>query len=170
MKKIGIITLLIITLFALGCGNNPSEAQAGNVEKSKVTGSGDKDGTSANPVHLTVEDFKEKVMNYTVNKNEWVFEGDKPCVIDFYADWCQPCKRIAPIMEELAVEYEGKVNIYKVNTEEQRELAGVFGIRSIPSVLFCPMDGRPQMAKGALPKETFKKVINEFLLNKKQSD
>lgn len=120
------------------------------------------------PEHLTVETFKEKVFDYDKNADKWVYEGDKPCVIDFYADWCKPCKLIAPIMEELANEYEGEVTIYKVNTEKQRELSKVFGIKSIPSVLFVPMKGQPQMSQGALPKETFKQAIDEFLLGKKK--
>lgn len=112
--------------------------------------------------HLTTETFKEKVFNYETNK-EWKFEGEKPCLIDFYADWCQPCKMVAPILEELANEYEGKIDIYKVNTEEQQELSSVFGIQSIPSLLFVPKDGQPQMAMGALPKETFEKAIGDVL-------
>lgn len=110
--------------------------------------------------HLTKETFLSKVFNYETNK-DWKFEGDKPCMIDFYADWCGPCKIVAPILEELAKEYEGKVNIYKVNTEEEQELAAVFGIKSIPSLLFVPLDGQPQMAMGALPKETFIKAIKD---------
>jgi len=115
--------------------------------------------------HLTKETFKEKVFNFDDNQ-DWKFEGDLPCLIDFYADWCQPCKMIAPILEELAKEYEGKINIYKVNTEEQQELAGMFGIRSIPSILFCPKEGQPQMAMGALPKKSFIKAIDDILLEK----
>jgi thioredoxin len=111
---------------------------------------------------LTVETFKEKVFDYTKNQ-EWKFEGDRPCIIDFYADWCQPCKIIAPIIEELSKEYDGKVNFFKVDTEDQQELAAVFGIRSIPSLLFCPKDDPPQMAVGAIPKETFYKAIKEVL-------
>jgi len=112
--------------------------------------------------HLTTETFKEKVFNYDVNK-EWKFEGDKPCLIDFYADWCAPCRMVAPILEELAKEYDGKLNIYKVDTDKEQELAMVFGIQSIPSLLFVPKDGQPQMAMGALPKETFKKAIKDVL-------
>lgn len=112
--------------------------------------------------HLTKETFQSKVFNYETNK-EWKFEGDKPCMIDFYADWCGPCKMVAPILEELATEYEGKVDIYKVNTEEEQELAAVFGIRSIPSLLFVPLEGQPQMAMGALPKDTFIKAIKDVL-------
>ena len=113
--------------------------------------------------HLTKETFLEKVFNYEKNK-EWTFEGQLPCLIDFYADWCQPCKIVAPILEELSKEYEGKINIYKVNTEEQTELAAAFGIRSIPSLLFCPAEGQPQMAMGALPKEQLVSAINDVLL------
>ena len=113
--------------------------------------------------HLTKETFLEKVFNYEKNK-EWTFEGKLPCLIDFYADWCQPCKIVAPILEELSKEYEGKINIFKVNTEEQNELAAAFGIRSIPSLLFCPADGQPQMAQGALPKGTLIQAINDVLL------
>lgn len=126
------------------------------------------DEDKTKPEHLTVETFKEKVFDYEKNPDKWVYEGKKPCVIDFYADWCKPCKLIAPIMEELANEYDGQVIIYKVNTEQQRELSQVFGIRSIPSVLFVPAEGQPQMSTGALPKETFKQVIDEFLLGKKK--
>ena len=112
--------------------------------------------------HLTNETFKEKVFNYENNK-DWKFEGEIPAIIDFYADWCAPCKTIAPILEELQEEYGDKLNIYKVNTEEQRELSSVFGIQSIPSLLFIPKEGQPQMAMGALPKETFKQAISEVL-------
>ena len=117
--------------------------------------------------HLTKETFLKKVFDFEKNK-EWKFEGELPCLIDFYADWCQPCKMVAPILEELSKEYEGKVNIYKVDTEAQQELSAAFGIRSIPSLLFCPTDEQPQMAQGALPKETMKQVIEEVLLKNMQ--
>lgn len=112
--------------------------------------------------HLTLKTFKEKVFNFDENK-DWKFEGKLPAVIDFYADWCQPCKMVAPILEELQKEYEGKINIYKVNTEQDRELASMFGIQSIPSLLFIPMEGDPQMAMGALPKDAFKKAFADVL-------
>jgi thioredoxin 1 len=112
--------------------------------------------------HLTKETFLNKVFNYEKNK-DWKFEGVKPCVIDFYADWCGPCKMVAPVLEELAKDYDGKLNVYKVNTEEELELASAFGIRSIPSFLFVPADGQPQMAMGALPKDTFVKAFKEVL-------
>jgi thioredoxin 1 len=112
--------------------------------------------------HLTVETFKTKVFDFENNK-EWKFKGDKPCLIDFYADWCQPCKMVAPILEELATDYDGKLTIFKVDTEAEKELAGIFGIQSIPSLLFVPLEGMPQMAQGALPKETFQQAIKEVL-------
>jgi thioredoxin 1 len=112
--------------------------------------------------HLTKETFISKVFNYEANK-EWKFEGDKPCIIDFYADWCGPCKMVAPVLEELAREYDGKLDVYKVDTEKEIELASVFGIKSIPSLLFVPKDGQPQMAMGALPKETFEKAFKDVL-------
>jgi thioredoxin len=117
--------------------------------------------------HLTKETFLEKVFDFEKNK-EWNFEGQLPCLIDFYADWCQPCKMVAPILAELAEEYKGKINIYKVDTEDQQELAGAFGIRSIPSLLFCPEDGQPQMAQGALPKATLIQAIEDVLLKSKK--
>ena len=112
---------------------------------------------------LTKEKFLEKVFNYEQNK-EWKFEGDLPCLIDFYADWCGPCKMVAPVLEELSEEFAGKINIYKVDTEAQQELAAAFGIRSIPSLLFCPKDEKPQMAQGALPKDNLIEAINNVLL------
>ncbi|HNV49741.1 MAG TPA: thioredoxin [Bacteroidales bacterium] len=113
--------------------------------------------------HLTKETFLTKVFNYEKNK-EWKFEGSLPCLIDFYADWCAPCRMVAPVLEELAKEYAGKINIYKIDTEDQQELAAIFGIRSIPSLLFCPLNEPPQMAQGALPKNTLKQVIDDVLL------
>ena len=113
--------------------------------------------------HLTKETFLKKVFDYE-NKQEWEFGGERPCIIDFYADWCAPCRMVAPILEELAEEYKGKIDIYKIDTEAEQELAAVFGIRSIPSILFVPMNDRPQMAAGALPKESFVQAINEILL------
>jgi len=111
---------------------------------------------------LTKQAFLEKVFNFEKNK-EWKFEGDLPCIIDFYADWCGPCKAVAPVLEELSNEYEGKINIFKVDTEAEQELAAAFGIRSIPSMLFVPKDGEPQMAQGALPKHQLEQIIGDVL-------
>jgi len=111
---------------------------------------------------LTKDSFLRKVFNYEQNK-EWKFEGELPCIIDFYADWCGPCKMVEPVLQELAQEYQGKLNIYRVDTDAQQELAAAFGIQSIPSLLFVPLNDKPQMAAGALPKNSIKKAMNEIL-------
>ena len=109
--------------------------------------------------YLTTETFKEKVFNF---ESESEFKVTKPTIIDFYADWCGPCKTIAPILEDLSKEFEGKVDIYKVNVDENHELAGAFNIRSIPALLFVPLEGKAQMIAGALPKTSFKKAIKDI--------
>lgn len=111
---------------------------------------------------LTLETFRAKVFDFETNK-DWKFAGELPCIIDFYADWCGPCKMVSPILEEVSKEYAGKINVYKVDTEEQQDLAAMFGIRSIPSMLFVPKDGKPQMATGALPKKAFTDAIKDVL-------
>ena len=117
-------------------------------------------------IHLSKEEFLKKVVNYEVNSTEWKYLGDKPCIIDFYADWCGPWKAVAPILEELSKEYDGQIYIYKVDTDKEQELAGAFGIRSIPSMLFVPMEGKPQMSAGALPKDQLVEVMKNILLIK----
>ena len=111
---------------------------------------------------LSKKTFSEKIYDYE-KKKEWEFQGSLPAVIDFYADWCAPCKMVAPIMEDLSDDYEGKVNFYKVNTDTEQELATAFGIMTIPSLLFIPQKGEPQMARGALSREAFVKMIREVL-------
>ena len=111
---------------------------------------------------LTKKTFIEKIFDYE-NKKEWEYHGDLPAIIDFYADWCGPCKMVAPILEKLASEYQGKINIYKVNTDQEQELATAFGIMTIPSLMFIPKQGQPQMTRGALSHEAFVKTINEVL-------
>ncbi|MBC8315714.1 MAG: thioredoxin [Bacteroidales bacterium] len=112
---------------------------------------------------LSAAAFKKLVWDYSKSADKWIFEGDLPVIIDFYADWCRPCKIVAPILDELAKEYKGKIRIYKIDTEKEKELARVFNIRSIPAVLFVPTDDKPQMSVGALPKPTFKQAIREVL-------
>jgi thioredoxin len=106
--------------------------------------------------------FKEKIFNYETSK-DWKFAGDLPAIVDFYADWCGPCKMVSPLLDQLAKEYEGKLRIYKVNTDEEQELSSVFGIQSIPTLLFIPKDGQPQAAQGALPKASLEKAIKDVL-------
>lgn len=114
-------------------------------------------------IKLTAEKFKEKFFDYTQTQ-EWDYKGENPAIIDFYADWCGPCKMVAPIFEELSDEYAGKVDIYKCDTEAEQELSAAFGIRSIPSILFVPKNKQPMMQAGALPKEALEEVINKELL------
>ena len=114
-------------------------------------------------VYLTTEQFRERIFDYKADK-EWNYRGNKPCVIDFYTTWCGPCKRLAPIMEEMSQKYCDQVVFYKADTERERELAYVFGINSIPQVLYIPTEGKPMLLKGLYPKEEIVKIIDEFLL------
>ncbi len=135
-------------------------------EKQGSGNDGEADGASSagEVVVLTKAEFLSKVFNYEKNPSEWVYEGDKPCIIDFYADWCGPCRMVAPILKDLAAEYKNDLVVYKINIDNEQELAAVFGIQSIPTFLFVPKDGMPMLAQGALPKEAFVKQIKEFLL------
>ncbi|MBN2613977.1 MAG: thiol reductase thioredoxin [Bacteroidales bacterium] len=127
------------------------------------------------PIHLTKKDFLEKVMDYEKNPSTWVFKGKLPCIIDFYADWCAPCKITSPILDELAKEYSGKIHVYKIDVQVEQELAAVFGVQGIPAFLYCPLEGNPSMASGIArtPEETktmFKQNIESFLLKKTTSN
>lgn len=114
-------------------------------------------------IPMTTQDFKEKIFNYDEGQ-EWSYKGTAPAIIDFYADWCGPCKMIAPILEELSKEYDGRLKIFKVDTEAEQELSAVFGIQSIPTLLFIPVNGNPMIQPGALPKKALQQVIEERLL------
>jgi thioredoxin 1 len=151
MKFIRTLSIVFLTVFLFSCGNSSNESTTG----------------SSQPVSLTKAEFLTKVFDYT-KSNEWAFAGDKPCVIDFYADWCKPCKMVAPILDELATQYKGKVNFYKINIDNEKELAQTFGIQSIPSILFVPMKGQPQMSVGVLSKEDYAKAV-EAILNAAQT-
>ena len=152
MKK---TVLLVLTAFLM--------AACGNAQTNKGTAS---EVTAHKTLTLTKAEFQQKVADWDKLPDEWKYLGDKPAIIDFYATWCGPCRQLSPVLEELAAEYEGKIYIYKVDTDKEQELASMFGIRSIPSLLFIPMNGQPQMAQGALPKATLKEAIDNFLLKK----
>lgn len=154
MKKLTFILFFLATFSLQACNNS-----SGNAENTATS-------TEGQVVKLTAETFQSLVWDYKKNPQEWVFKGDQPIIIDFYADWCRPCKMIAPIMTELSNEYKGKVRIYKVNTDEQRELASLFNISSIPAVLYVPVSGKPQMSVGAQQKAGYVEMINNILLVK----
>jgi len=139
--------LIAIAILAFGFAANAQEQK----EESKVK-------------HLTYNEFLKKVWNFENNPNTFIYKGKLPAVIDFYANWCGPCRRVAPIMEKLAEEYDGKLLVYKVNVDQEKELAAAFQVKSIPMVLFIPLEGQPAMQVGALPEEGYRKVIEEQLI------
>ena len=165
MKALLIPTLFASLLLTISCGNAKSTPGTGvSAEATQPVA----ETANAKPVQMTKALFVTNVFDFEKNPDTWTYKGTRPCVIDFYADWCRPCKQVAPLMEGFATTYMGEVDIYKVNVDQERELAEFFGIRSIPTVLFCPMDGKPQMSQGALAKENYEQIINEFLLKKDQ--
>ncbi len=151
------ITSFMFVLLVIGT------ACAGNTNKVNNTDLKEKENKEM-AKELTKKDFLEKVYNFEANPEEWKFEGNKPCMIDFYATWCGPCKMLSPIVEELSKEYEGKIDVYKIDVDKEEKLAALFGIRSIPTLLFCPVGKQPTMTQGALPKNELKKMIDDILL------
>jgi thioredoxin len=147
----------VIAVGIISCGANSANNSSKEEPKKEKT---------VKTIHLTKAEFLKKVVNYETNPKEWKYLGDKPAIIDFYADWCAPCKTVAPILEQLASEYEGQIYVYKIDTEKEQELAAAFGISSIPTLLFIPMGESPQIAQGALPKANLKEIIDNFLLKK----
>lgn len=158
MKKLIISVFIVSSAIFCSCKNADNKKEVATETPSN------KFDNEGKVITLTKTAFIELVMDYEKNPQNWIFKGEKPCVIDFYADWCRPCKMVAPIMEELAMDYKGKVNIYKVNVDNEKELAGLFGIQSIPSILFCPKVGNPQIQAGAMTKEQYKNIFDEFLM------
>ncbi len=165
MKKITLTIVLILSLVTVYAFTADKTIQQETKKETNNKTEKRKMGT----IHLTKEEFLKKVMDYENNPTEWKYLGDKPAIIDFYADWCGPCKMIAPVLEELANEYADDIYIYKIDTEKEQELAAVFGIRSIPTLLFVPMGEAPQMAQGAMPKHAFKEAIETVLLKKESA-
>jgi thioredoxin 1 len=166
-----IASILVIAAVGLAGCSSKTEKNSATAEGKDVALALKDEAAHHGTKHLTKDDFLKHVMNYEKNTEEWVFEGDKPCLIDFYADWCAPCRMTSPILEELALEYGDRINIYKIDTQAEQELAMVFGIQSIPTFLFCPVEGRPVMSQGIArsvdeTKAMFRKQIDEILLGK----
>ena len=118
-------------------------------------------------IQMNKQMFLDKVFDYTTGATEWSYKGDKPAVIDFYATWCGPCRMVAPILKDLAKEYGDSIVIYKVDTDKEKELSGAMGIQSLPTIVFIPKSGQPQVIIGAADKATLRRAIDEVLLNKK---
>jgi thioredoxin len=159
MRITGYLSMLLLFIAFIGCNGQTPAVNKVNA------------GEDVLPKQLTKQDFLKMVMNYEKNTEVWVYEGNKPCLVDFYADWCGPCKLTSPILEELSKQYGDRINFYKVDVDEEQELASIFGIQSIPTFLFCPMDGQPTMSSGIArskeeTKQMFIKQIEELLLKK----
>ena len=156
MRKLKSLLIVAIALVLVSCSMSAKPEKNGT----------NNTNAQGEVIALNKADFLSKVYNYEKNQTEWVYEGDKPAIIDFYADWCGPCKKVAPILKELAGQYKNDIVIYKVNVDNEKDLAAAFGIQSIPTLLFIPKNGKPQIAQGALSKEQFIEQINNFLLKK----
>ncbi|MBE6263765.1 MAG: thioredoxin [Prevotella sp.] len=159
VKRKYIIALLLSTvLFTVSCSTRKDSKK--EISKSKI----EKETKKMEVKDLTLEEFKNSIMDYEANPKEWKYKGERPAIIDFYAVWCGPCKATAPILDSLATEYDGIVDFYKVDVDKQEELAAMFGIRSIPSLLFIPKDGQPQMQVGAMGRADLENAIKTILL------
>lgn len=160
------LMILMVGFSAVACtstGENPgNEKSSPAAEISNPAGN--PDGDQAKPEFLNKETFKQKIWNYEENPKEWVYEGDQPAIIDFYADWCKPCKMVAPILEEISRDYQGEIKVYKIDTQVERELAAVFQVTSIPTFLYIPENGKPQMDRGFKDKAAFERIIKDILL------
>ena len=151
MKKILILLPVLISLCFCTQAQQPQRAAT---------------SSSSNVIMIDKEAFLKNVYNFEKNPSQWVFEGNLPVIVNFYASWCPPCRAMAPVLEELATEYKGRIIIYKVDTEKSRDLASVFGIRSLPTTFFCPMNEQPQAVAGGMQKAQLREIIETILLKK----
>lgn len=175
MKRILFLAVVAMSAVMISCSGNKKQETTDETTQAVEMNEGQKANdvsavsngeTVSKPIHLTTDEFKKLVVNYEANPNKWIYLGDKPAIVDFWATWCPPCKTIAPILDDLAKEYEGQIYVYKVDVDKETELASAFGIQSIPTLLFIPMKGDPKAEIGAISKDTFKDRIDNFLLVK----
>jgi thioredoxin len=167
MRKTVLITFigLLVAFSSTACNNASGDEKHTALTESTATVSGEKEAGNA-PEFLTAKTFKEKIWDYEKNPQEWIYEGSEPAIIDFYADWCKPCKMVAPVLEEIAQDYTGKLKVYKIDTQVEKELAAVFQISSIPAFLYIPAQGQPRMDRGYKDKAAFERIIQQELLTK----
>ena len=157
MKRLFLFSIAIGFIGLTSCSGNSQQSKNG----AKKEVSTQQNTKKMNVEELTAETFKQKVMNYDKHPNEWVFEGSRPAIIDFYATWCGPCKQVAPIVEQVANDYAGKIDVYKIDVDKQQELAALFGVQSIPTILFVPKEGTPQRVNGTMPRTGFDEAIKQ---------
>ena len=164
MKKIGFIFVIFVFQALIACSGNPPNGSTNAISKKAAI----EQSAQGKVVHLDQELFRQLVWDYKKSADNFTFEGDIPVIVDFYADWCRPCRALSPTMDELAMDYKGRIRIYKINTDENKELSGLMGISSIPALLFVPKKGKPGFSLGALPKDKLKGMIDDGLLTEKK--
>ena len=164
MKRLFLMMFAMVAIVITGCSQNKQNHKTEESSAQDAKGSEPTSGTDGKVNYLTTAEFKKKIMDYEKHPQEWVFEGDRPVIIDFYATWCRPCKMTAPVVEELAKEYQGKIVFYKVDVDKEQELAATFGIQSIPTFLFIPAKGNRTAQMGAMQKADFEKIIKSVIL------
>ena len=164
MRNVHNLFLLVFILGAIFTGNVNAQTNGNNTKSTQTSTK----GNAGKVINLTKAEFLKQIYNYEKNPQKWTYEGNKPCIIDFYATWCGPCKKVSPILDELAKTYKDQIVIYKIDVDKEKKLATDFGIQSIPSLLFVPKNGTPRMSQGALSKEEFINQIETFLLEKKK--
>jgi thioredoxin 1 len=162
MNKIKSTIVVLMSLLALSAcaGSNNKGSKSNSRQPTSIK----KEKSNMEVIHLTKAEFLKRVCNYEANPDEWKYEGTVPCIVDFYATWCGPCKMLSPILEELAKEYDGKIVVYKIDVDKEEELAAAFGVQSIPTLIWCPMKGNPTVTRGAMMKSDLKKMIDQTLL------
>ncbi len=161
-KLLLIVAIVFIGLSACSQNKDKTRTKATKAKTEKTTTAAT-DTATGKVIFLTTAEFKKKVIDFEKHPNEWVFEGKKPAIIDFFATWCGPCRRMSPTVDKIAKDYAGKIDVYKIDIDKEKQLAMVFGIQSVPTILFVPVTGKPTMQVGALDEASFRQAIREVL-------